>query len=95
VTRPMFFPVYGFTGRIPFEQQTLAVFFTSSDAETFAMHGGEFEPRHIYCAPPIYDRRESGYRPIEKPSGYREWLAQIDAQLTETVGDPLLRRHAA
>jgi hypothetical protein len=94
MTRPLLFPVEAHSGGsyLP-TPRTVAMFFDSSSAIDFIC--SEHPLRCLFLGEPRYDRRESGYRPAEKPSGYREWCAAIDARKAETVGDPLLRRHAA
>ena len=54
----MIWPVYGHAPR-----ETLAEFFDSSDAESFAIHPEDFgaERRNLYVDEPRYDRRERGY----------------------------------
>lgn len=75
----MIWPVFGHrVGRV----ERVASFFTSSDAVDFAMHPERdgFAKRNLYIGEPAYDRREAGYRPAEKPSGYQAWLAEVDAK---------------
>jgi len=93
---PLLFPVYGFNESR--QRETVAVFFTGSDAETFVMHPEQgFEPRNLYGDVPQYDKRVGGYRPPETDwrASYRAWLESVDAQLSTCLPDPIDRRDAA
>lgn len=77
--RPLLFPVEAHTGGSYHPTpHTVALFFDSSSAIDFI--SAEHPHRYLYLGTPRYDRRASGYRPEEKPSGYREWLASLPKQ---------------
>jgi hypothetical protein len=71
--KPMLFPAVGRTSDWSFG--TVAVFFDSSAAIDFI--SAEAPHRDLYLGNPTYDRRKSGYRPVEKPSGYEAWLIEV------------------
>jgi hypothetical protein len=71
--------VYGFAAERRFQREPIASFFDYSDAALFAMHPERdgFERRNCFIDEGQYDRRRSGYRPPEKPSGYEAWLIEL------------------
>jgi hypothetical protein len=60
----------------PYSMEPIVFFFEESDAASFV--NSELGKRNLYECEPRYDRRESGYRPVEKPSGYHAWLASLE-----------------
>lgn len=68
----MLFPAIGRTG---WGVGAVAIFFDTSAAIDFI--AAEAPHRDLYLGTPRYDRRTSGYRPVEDTSGYEAWLIEI------------------